>query len=134
MKLSGITLALAGSMVILAGVAGCSKEEVIVPFIRPASCDSVALHYNGEIKGIVDTRCSYAPCHVPGTGNYDFTRYEVLADRIRAGRFEERLLLPVTSVLHMPIALDAQNLPYGVTMPDCEIYKLRLWIRQGFPE
>jgi len=134
MKTFGVTLALAGSLAVLSGIVSCSKEQVVIPFTQPANCDSAALRYNGEIKGIVDTRCSYAPCHVPGTGNYDFTRYAVLADRIRAGRFEERLLLPVTNVLHMPIALDEQNLPYGVTMPDCEIYKLRLWIRQGFPE
>jgi len=49
--------------------------------------------------------------------------YEVIADRIRSGRFEERLLLPLSEPMHMPV---------GRTLDTCTLFTIRTWIHQGF--
>ncbi len=65
-------------------------------------------------------------CHASGgEGSFDFTLYAVVADRIRTGRFEDRLHLPVE---------DPQHMPEDILMNPCEKYKLLIWIQQGFPE
>ena len=107
----------------MAGMYSCSKEEAVVSLVEPQNCDSTEISYQRDIAGIINNSCAYSPCHVPGNGNYDYTRYEVVADRVRSGRFEERLLLPEGSPLHMP---------QGFTLDECKLYKLRLWIHQGF--
>jgi len=111
---------------LLAGMAGmnsCSRDEAIVDLAAPLNCDSFEISYQRDIVNILNSSCSYSPCHAPGNGNYDYTKYEVVADRIRSGRFEERLLLSPESPLHMP---------QGFTLDECNLYKLRLWIHQGF--
>ena len=117
-------LAVVTCLFVIACMSSCSKEEVVVNLNRPAGCDSSEMSYSIHIMPIISSNCAYSGCHVPGTGNYDYTRYAVLADRIRSGRLEERLLLPQSSPLHMPKS------PYPV--PECDLYHLRLWIHQGF--
>ena len=114
---------LIGVITILAGLNSCSKDQEVLTLDPPPNCDSTEISYQRDIVDIMNSSCSYSPCHVPGNGNYDFTKYEVLADRIRSGRLEERILLPPESPLHMP---------QGFTMDECRLYKLRLWIHQGF--
>ena len=112
-----------GVITSLSGMNSCSKEQEVLNLVAPPNCDSSAISYERDIVDIMNSSCSYSPCHVPGNGNYDFTSYEVLADRIRSGRLEERILLSPESPLHMP---------QGFTMDACRLYKLRLWIHQGF--
>jgi hypothetical protein len=109
----------------LAALSSCTKEEATISLVRPGGCDTTAtMSYKEDIVKIVSNSCSYSPCHSPGSGNYDYTRYEVLADRIRSGRLEERLLLSSDEPLHMP---------QGFNLSECDLYKIRLWIHQGFP-
>ena len=114
----------------LAGMNSCSKEQEVLNLVAPPNCDSTEISYQRDIVSIMNSTCAFSPCHVPGNGNYDFTSYEVLADRIRSGRLEERLLISVDSPLHMP--QDASNIGKGIPMDACNLYKLRLWIHQGF--
>ncbi|MBK6445121.1 MAG: hypothetical protein IPG90_00045 [Bacteroidetes bacterium] len=113
------------SILILLFVYSCSKdvqEEVLVP---PAGCDSTEMFYNKDIKPIISSNCSYFGCHSQGgEGSFDYTTYAGLANRIRAGRVLDRLALPVENPLHMP---------EHRIMDDCQLYKIRLWISQGYP-
>ena len=122
-KTGRLVLLLFFSAAVSVAIHSCSKEQVTVSLVSPPNCDSAEVSYQQEIIQIMNNSCAYSPCHVPGSGNYDFTRYEVLADRIRAGRLEERLLISTGNPLHMP---------QGYTLDECQLYKLRLWIHQGF--
>jgi len=121
----GILFLLIFSLItIAAGFYSCTKDEIPASLVNPGGCDTGTMSYQHDIVEIINNSCSFTPCHVPGNGNYDYTRYEVLADRIRSGRLEERLLLPSDHALHMP---------QGFDLDACNLYKLRLWIHQGFP-
>ncbi|MBK5284797.1 MAG: hypothetical protein JJE25_05305 [Bacteroidia bacterium] len=109
----------------------CIKEQTSpsypIPSI-PQNCDTSVINYAQIIRPLILTNCNNAAatsCHYSGTGNYDFGTYAVVADRIRSGRFTERILLPVNNPLHMP--------PFGEMNP-CDKAKLLLWINNGFPE
>lgn len=106
-------------------LSACSKESVKEIYTKPQGCDSIAFSYNNDISPIIQANCNLSACHaVGGDGSYDYTNYAVVADRIRSGRFIERLLLPVDDPLHMPV---------GIKMNSCEQYRLITWIQQGFP-
>ncbi|MCX6290521.1 MAG: hypothetical protein NT126_02000 [Bacteroidetes bacterium] len=91
--------------------------------MKPAGCDSAAFSYRKDIKPVITSNCSGRTCHSGGNANYDYRTYEVIADRIRSGYFEERLLLPSQDPLHMP-----SNAAMGI----CDLFTLRAWIHQGF--
>src|SRR5436190_18886963 len=82
----------------------CSKEATApqYEFTIPSGCDVDFIKYIPQVKQIISKNCAYSGCHFPGESNYDFTKYEVVADRIRSGRFTERIYLPVSHPLHMP--------------------------------
>jgi hypothetical protein len=105
----------------------CSKDSIApkYDFTVPSGCDVSSVNYSPEIKLIISKNCAYSGCHFPGENNYDFTKYEVVADRIRSGRFTERMYLPVSHPLHMPT---------GTTINPCEFAQLMTWINNGFPE
>src|SRR5262245_45003259 len=105
----------------LATFQACSKDESTPSLEPPANCTvSRELRYARNNGQIVNTAC-VTRCHYPGSGIYDYSDYDVLANRIRSGRLEERLLLPADHPLHMP---------QGFVMDACNLYKLRLWIHQ----
>jgi hypothetical protein len=107
---------------LLAILQGCAKDEADTTLVKPDNCDaSGEMSYSQVYDNIIKPRCVW--CHYPGSGIYDFSRYEVLADRVRSGRLEERLLMPKDEPLHMP--------PYE-EMDPCDLYKIRLWIQQGY--
>jgi hypothetical protein len=111
-------------LALAACIPSCTKDETgPIPLVLPSTCDSSAMSYQADIIPIMNRNCAYSGCHYPGSGNYDYTQYAVLADRIRSGRLEERIVMDPNEPLHMP---------QGFTMDSCELYKLRLWIHQGF--
>ena len=79
--------------------------------------------YTKDIRPVIMANCSGPDCHSGGNPNYDFRTYEVVADRIRNGQFESRLLLPVSDLRHMP---------QGSRLGICDLFTLRAWIRQGY--
>ena len=107
----------------------CTKEQtspsypVPLPVTLPATCDTSSIHYLPAVKQIIGRTCAYSGCHFPGNGNYDFTSYAVVAERIRSGRFTERILLLPDNPLHMP---------QGFAMDSCDLGKLMIWINNGF--
>lgn len=108
-------------------VSSCSKDAIApqYDFIIPYGCYTGDLTYSPDIKQIISKNCAYSGCHFPGESNYDFTQYPVVADRIRSGRFTERMYLPASHPLHMPV---------GAVMDSCEFAQLMTWINNGFLE
>ena len=102
---------------------GCSKDTQPLNLIKPNGCDSISFSYVRDIKPIISSHCFGSTCHSGGNSNYDYTSYEVLADRIRSGRLEPRLLEAKGSPLFMP---------RGGSLDDCDLFTLRTWIHQGF--
>jgi hypothetical protein len=99
----------------------CTKSESSPSLVKPANCDAnEVISYSNDIQTIMNDWC--VRCHYAGSGIYDYSSYEVVADRARSGRMEERLLMPKDEPLHMP---------EDVNMNPCALYKLRLWIHQG---
>ena len=108
-------------------ISSCRKDAVAphYTFNVPSGCDVSAVKYSPDIRLIISQNCAYNGCHFPGESNYDFTQYAVIADRIRSGRFTERIYLPVSHPLHMPT---------GTVMDSCQFAQLMTWINNGFPE
>jgi hypothetical protein len=123
------------TILVLLLAAGCSKEKTF-PYYPSPACIFPDIYYAPHTSDdpqsaeqIIRTNCGSAAgatCHAPGNGNYDFTTYEVVAERIRSGRFTERILLPEGNPLRMP--------PPGASMDSCDLAKLISWINNGFPE
>jgi len=101
----------------------CVKDVQQLILVKPAGCDSVAFSYLNDIKPIISEHCFGSTCHSGGNSNYNYSTYEVFADRIRSGRLEERLMLPKQDPMHMP---------QGGSLSDCDLFTLREWIHQGF--
>lgn len=104
----------------------CTKDSGHTVYSRPEGCDSVLFSYTTHIAPILQVNCNLPACHAAGgEGSYDLTSYAVVADRIRTGRFVQRLFLPVDDPLHMPP---------DINMNPCEKYKLVSWVMQGYPD
>jgi hypothetical protein len=126
---------IANAFFILLLVSGCSKDKTLPHYSSPA-CIFLPVYYVPQTSNdpqsaelIIKTNCGSAAgltCHAPGNGNYDFTTYEVVAERIRSGSFTERIFLPQNNPLKMP--------PRGASMDSCELAKLMSWINNGFPK
>ena len=107
-------------------ISGCAKDSEKVVYAQPAGCDSLTFSYSNHIASIIKSNCNSPACHAAGgAGSYDYTTYAVVADRIRTGRFLDRLLLPLD---------DPQHMPEDIRMNPCELYRLITWIEQGYPD
>src|SRR5687767_10536873 len=91
-------------ILVLMLLTSCSKDKISYQLQVPSGCDSLTLiySYNRDIKPIIGTNCAGSTCHTEGSGNYDFSIYEVFADRVRNGQVNYRLLLPLSDPQHMP--------------------------------
>jgi hypothetical protein len=104
----------------------CSKEKQVGFMPKPVACDSARFTFDADILPILNANCNFHDCHAPaGAGAYDFTKYAVIADRIRAGVVEYRIELPKEDPQHMPME-------YSLSL--CDYYRLKLWILQGYPK
>ncbi len=106
-------------------ISSCAKDKIpFPPTPKPVDCESDdEISYSEYIVPLIENNCTGSTCHNAGTGNYNYTIYEVLADRIRQGRLYERLRLSPDNPLHMPA---------GAVLSDCDYYQLTTWIQQGF--
>ena len=93
---------------------------------KPAACDSARFTFDRDILPILNANCNFHDCHATaGQGAYDFTKYAVIADRVRAGVVEYRIELPESDPQHMPMKFNLSL---------CDYYRLKLWIQQGYPK
>jgi hypothetical protein len=82
--------------------------------------------FERDIVPILNAYCNFDECHTSGgDGSYDFTRYAVLASRVKAGTVDYRLDLPGD---------DPQHMPLDMRLGACEYYTIKTWIIQGYPE
>ena len=111
------------SYLLLFFLSGCTKNLQHPDLSRPFECDSMEFSFAIDIHPLITANCSGNICHSGGNSNYDYRRYEVISDRIRSGRLEDRLLLPLSDPMHMPV---------GRSLSPCDLYSIRTWIHQGF--
>jgi len=106
-------------------IVSCSKEKIDQVVTKPSSCDSTTFTFDNNIRPIFNSYCNFNVCHGPGgEGSYDFTNYSVVAGRVRAGTLEYRIELPFD---------DPQHMPSDMHLNECDYYKIKMWIKQGFP-
>src|SRR5436190_132745 len=106
-------------------ILSCSKEKIDKVVTKPPSCDSAAFTFDKNIRPIINSYCNFSECHgTGGEGSYDFTQYDVVAGRVKAGTFEYRIELPND---------DPQHMPSDLHLNDCNYFKIKTWIKQGFP-
>lgn len=104
----------------------CTHASDVSVLNKPAGCDSVTLTYSHDILPILNANCNYGGCHASGDeANYKFETYPPIALQARSGALDFRLELPVEDTRHMP---------KGFQLSPCDYFKLKLWVKQGFPE
>ena len=107
-------------------IISCSKEQFLPAFVKPANCDSMIFTFEKNIRPILNANCNFSECHASGgDGSYNFTDYDVVANRIRAGSIDYRLDLPID---------DPQHMPEKLRLSSCDYYIIKTWIKQGFAE
>ena len=110
----------------------CSKNKFESPLCPTANNEEVS--YVNDIKPIIESNCSYSPCHssppMDSTLVYDFTTYDGL--KVAIGSVYNRIIRPVDDPLHMPKGLPGDSV--NPKMADCDIAKLKIWIQNGAPE
>ena len=117
---------LAAASFFLLLIFSCTKVKQEEVLQRPAGCVSTRFTFDRDILPILNANCNFHECHAPaGEGSYDFTRYSVIADRIRAGSVEYRIELPLE---------DPQHMPQDFNLSICDYYRLKSWIIQGYPK
>ncbi len=85
--------------------------------------DTTHVTYANKAKMIIDQTCATNGCHVQnGSSTFDFTTYLGVIDRVNAGSFETRILLPPSDLSHMP-----QN----TELSSCDFNTLMAWVHQG---
>lgn len=111
-------------------ILSCKKEQYIQEIQKPPDCDSSVFTFVknytfvNDLRPIFDLNCNFSLCHgVGGKGSYDFTVYEVVAARIRAGTLEYRLDLPYD---------DPQHMPEKMRLNSCDYFIIKTWIKQGY--
>ena len=115
-----------GLAIILAGVAGCSKqsEDVLAQKSGAAGCDTTNVRYSTDVVPILQANCY--ECHGnssnSGSGGIILEGYS----RLQTWATNGYLLGTIT---HAPGYV---AMPYlRPQLPDCEIAKIRAWINQG---
>lgn len=108
--------------------AGCtySKKEVDYPPVTTA-CDTTNVKYSTTVKPILDLNCNN--CH-GGTGSlgagYVFDTYAGVKDELdNAGDEFINSIKHIGSISPMPKG--------GAKLSDCDISKIEIWIKAGYP-
>ena len=98
-------------------------------------CDTIDATYNGDIKGIIDSSCSYGGCHdgAGGIGSGDFTSYNSMQSRFSLVR---RRVIEFQS--DPSIGMPPDNSVYSQSQKDnltqAELEAMTCWIDAGFLE
>lgn len=107
--------------------AGCyyDKEELVYPPTTGTSCDTTAVKYSTDIVNILQSNC--LGCH-GGTASFGggnkLDTYASLKTYANSGAL-------LGAITHSP-GYPAMP-PSGTKLPDCNIAKIRTWIRNGAP-
>lgn len=98
-------------------------------------CDEV-ITYDGLIKPIIDSSCSYSGCHDgSGIGPLDYSNYNGMLPHLQSGSFTSRVInsrdLPV---LGMPPDIGTYPQAMKSDLTDEEWNLVNCWLDNGFPE
>ena len=101
-------------------VSGCYYDNVEELYSGSADCDVENVDYVTVIKPIIDTNCAISGCHVPGTGEPDFTTYTGVKKAVDNGSIEDRVIV-------------RKDMPPAGPLSSCNIAKIQAWIDKGAP-
>lgn len=122
---------------LLGGCASENLEDLTGSTVTP-TCDTTAVTYNGVVKPIIAANCQ--SCHFAGGSGStttpgdtrDFTKYADLRDQALKTVGGESLL--VAAVSHSSRLAAFQWMPQSSPkLSDCNIAKIRTWVRAGAP-
>jgi hypothetical protein len=107
------------------GTSGCfnDKESNLYGQV----CDSSAVTYNGTIRPILTTSCSYGGCHDGKSyngGGIDLTSHAGVLAKV-----QDNSLLPAIQHQSGYSAMPKDN----GKLPDCQISQIRTWVLIGAP-
>ena len=104
----------------------CSKDRYTPLPADLTGCRDTFFTFESDVLPIMNVNCNFEECHGShGMGSYNFTDYDVVANRVRAGTIEYRLRLPES---------DPQHMPEHMRLSHCDFNTIIAWIRQGYPE
>ena len=79
---------------------GCKKNEY-----KNIDCGKLNATYNGSIKAIINSNCTFSSCHSSGSSNGDYTTYNGIKTIADNGKLEDRVLvkknMPSTGALSL---------------------------------
>lgn len=124
------------ALVSLVGFSACTSDELPAP-TPPSVCDTIDATYDGAVKAIIDSSCSYSGCHDGGggIGPGNYTSYAGLQGIIQAGTFRARVIdLKDNAVSGMPPdnSIYPQSQKDNLTEEELEI--IECWIAANYPE
>jgi hypothetical protein len=103
----------------------CTYDEISVAPEKPDGCQQESgISYSTTVAPIISANCNMPSCHASGSGNPELGNYNVLAAEAQSGELEYRLLLPLSDPKHMPV---------GFLLDECDLYRIRVWIYEGYP-
>lgn len=99
--------------------------------------DDACATWDGEVKAIIESTCSYSGCHSGGTTasmflaeeSNDFTSYAAIKNNLDNGNFMQRVL--VDQNMPNPMFVPAGN-PTELTQAQLDL--LQCWADAGYPE
>lgn len=115
---------------IILALAGCyyDKAELVYPPTGGTTCDTttVAIKYSTDVVGILQTNCYVCHGGNAAAGNgYKLDTYAGLKVMADNGRLVKAIMHTGPVNTHMPQG--------GAKLPECNIAKIRTWVRNGSP-
>lgn len=105
----------------------CSKNKETI-LSAPVNCAPVngRITYKNSIRRLINIHCNLPQCHSSeGEADIKYPSYDEVARTARNGTMKFRISLPVHDPLYMPKDHELDS---------CDLYLLKTWIDQGFPE
>ncbi|MBR9922477.1 MAG: hypothetical protein GYB31_16690 [Bacteroidetes bacterium] len=120
---SFLLLLLLGGIIIIPNA--CVSDQV-EPKENALDCESLNVNYTDVMQPIITETCSYAGCHVVGSGIGDFSTYEGILPKLESGQVQLR----VFESADMPPAFVEE--PERLTDEERDLFSC--WLENGFPK
>ncbi len=121
------------SAVIIVGIAAsvllnsCAKEneETLFP-VDLSGCDTTAaISYSADLLPIFQSQCYSCHSALAQLGSFNMEDFARLQAEATTGTLYEVLTLPRSNPRAMPVG--------GISLPDCDILKIKAWAERGAP-
>lgn len=110
----------------------CSRDSFEPTML---DCDSTVT-YDGNIKAILDSSCSYSGCHDgSGIGPLNYNSYQGMLPHLQSGSFESRVINQKDDpTIGMPPDIGTYPQSIKSDLTEEELLMVSCWLENGFPE